>query len=106
MHVETRRFSKKGIAMYTYYVLRGSQKNQPTELDGEINETDFPTVDLGNGPDVITYLVQKLQKEGEIGEWEECDLTDDFFNREDNYINFNGRWMRRSDAPWRKDRNN
>jgi len=92
--------------MYTYYVLRGTQKNQPTELDGEINETDFPTVDLGNGPDVITYLVQKLQKEGEFGEWEECDLTDDFFNREDNYINFNGRWMRRSDAPWRKDRNN
>ena len=92
--------------MYTYYVLRGTQKNQATELDGEINETDFPTIDLGNGPAVITYLVQKLQKEGEIGEWEECDLTDDFFNREDNYINFNGRWMRRSDAPWRKDRNN
>ena len=106
MHVETQYLYKKGLSMYTYYVLRGTQKNQPTELDGEINETDFPTVDLGNGPDVITFLVQKLQKEGEIGEWEECDLTDDFFNREDNYINFNGRWMRRSDAPWRKDRNN
>ncbi len=92
--------------MYTYYVLRGSQKNEPVELDGEIDEAGFPNVDLGNGPDVITHLVQRLQDAGESGEWEECDLNDDFFNREDNYINFNGRWMRRSDAPWRKDRNN
>jgi len=92
--------------MYTYYVLRGLQKDQPVELDGEVDAAAFPNVDLGNGPDVITHLVQKLQDEGEVGEWEECDLNDDFFNREDNYINFNGRWMRRSDAPWRKDRNN
>ncbi len=92
--------------MYTYYVLRGTHKDQPIELDGEVDETSFPDIDLDNGPQVITQLVQKLQSEGEVGEWEECDLTDDFFNREDNYINFNGRWMRRSDAPWRKDRNN
>ncbi len=92
--------------MYTYYVLRGTHKDQPVELDGEIDEVTFPSIDLGNGPEVITHLVQKLRSEGEVGEWEECDLTDDFFNREDNYINFNGRWMRRSDAPWRKDRNN
>jgi len=43
---------------------------------------------------------------GSTGNWEEAELTDSFFNREDEYINFNGRWMRRSDAPWRKDRNN
>ncbi len=92
--------------MYTYYVLRGTHKDQSIELDGEVDETSFPNVDLDNGPQVITQIVQKLQNEGEIGEWEECDLTDDFFNREDNYINFNGRWMRRSDAPWRKDRDN
>ncbi|GAC1640883.1 MAG: hypothetical protein NVS4B12_02680 [Ktedonobacteraceae bacterium] len=92
--------------MYIYYVLRGTQRDQPVELDGEVSEIDFPNVDLGNGPDVITHVVKKLHAEGEVGTWEECDLTDDFFNREDNYINFNGRWMRRSDAPWRKDRNN
>ena len=92
--------------MYTYYVIRGTHNEQPVELDGEIDESTFPNIDLGNGPLVITQVVQKLQNEGVVGMWEECDLTDDFFNREDNYINFNGRWMRRSDAPWRKDRNN
>jgi hypothetical protein len=51
-------------------------------------------------------LVRKVRSEGTVGEWEECDLTDSFFNREDEYIYFNGRWIRRSDAPWRKDRNN
>jgi hypothetical protein len=46
---------------------------------------------------------------GETDTWEECDLTDSFFNREDTYVHFNvhfnDRWMRRSDTPWRKDRN-
>ncbi len=92
--------------MYTYYVLRGTREEQPIELDGEVDKASFPDVDFDNGPQVITQIVQKLQNEGEVGVWEECDLTDDFFNREDNYINFNGRWMRRSDAPWRKDRDN
>ena len=92
--------------MYTYYVLRGTQKDQVAELEGEIEAEGFPGVALDNGPAIIAYLVKKVRDEGEIGEWEECDLTDDFFNREDNYINFNGRWIRRSDAPWRKDRNN
>ncbi|GAC1627745.1 MAG: hypothetical protein NVS4B11_25280 [Ktedonobacteraceae bacterium] len=92
--------------MYTYYILRGTQRDQLVERDGEVDETGFPNVDLGNGPEVIGSLVQKLHNEGEVAMWEECDLTDDFFNREDNYINFNGRWMRRSDAPWRKDRDN
>lgn len=92
--------------MYTYYVLRGTQEDKVTELDGEIDTDSLPGVDLDNGPEIITALVEKIRSEGEVGAWEECDLTDDFFNREDNYINFNGRWMRRSDAPWRKDRNN
>ncbi len=92
--------------MYTYYVLRGTQEDKVTELDGEIGTDSLPGVDLDNGPEIITALVEKIRSEGEVGVWEECDLTDDFFNREDNYINFNGRWMRRSDAPWRKDRNN
>ena len=35
-----------------------------------------------------------------------AESVDSFFEREDNYIYFNNRWMRRSDAPWRKDRNN
>ena len=33
--------------MYIYYVLRGTQNDQPVELDGDVNENDFPTVDLG-----------------------------------------------------------
>lgn len=92
--------------MYVYYILRGTQGSIRIELDGDVNEEQFPGVDLGNGPDIINHLVENLRAKGTAGEWEECDLTDSFFDREDNYINFNGRWMRRSDAPWRKDRNN
>ncbi len=55
---------------------------------------------------LLTHLVKKIRAEGVAGEWGECDLTDSFFDQEDNYIYFNGRWMRRSDAPWRKDRDN
>lgn len=92
--------------MYIYYVLRGTQNDTVVETEGDIDEEAFPGVELDDGPAVINYLVQKILAEGETGPWEECDLTDSFFNREDAYINFNGRWMRRSDAPWRKDRNN
>lgn len=92
--------------MYIYYVIRGTQADELVELDGDITEEDFPSIKLDDGPAIITYLVQKLRAEGQNVPWEECDLTDSFFNREDTYINFNGRWMRRSDAPWRKDRNN
>ena len=93
--------------MYIYYVLRGTQAGKPVELDGDIDEEHFPGIDLGNGRDVLNYLVGMIDREaGTVGTWEEAELSDSFFNREDSYINFNGRWMRRSDAPWRKDRDN
>jgi hypothetical protein len=92
--------------MYIYYVLRKTQNGEPLELEGDIDEETFPGIDLDNGPAIISYLVKRVRNEGTVGEWEECDLTDSFFNREDQYIYFNGRWIRRSDAPWRKDRNN
>ena len=92
--------------MYIYYVIRGQQNGQPIEVEGDVDEETFPGTDLSNGPAIIDYLVKKLRTEGTIGEWEQCDLTDSFFNREDEYLYFNGRWMRRADTPWRKDRNN
>ena len=93
--------------MYTYYVLRGSQESKPVELEGEIDEEHFPDVDLGDGREILAFLVQVVDREaGVAGAWEEAELTDSFFDREDLYINFHGRWMRRSDAPWRKDRDN
>lgn len=92
--------------MYIYYVLRGTQSGESIEVEGDIEEETFPGIDLSNGPAIISYLVKKVRAEGAVGEWEQCDLTDSFFNREDEYVYFNGRWMRRSDTPWRKDRNN
>jgi hypothetical protein len=93
--------------MYIYYILRGTQAGEPLEIEGELDEEVFPGVDLDNGPAIINHLVQQLNQEtGGTDTWEECDLTDSFFNREDTYVNFKGRWMRRSDTPWRKDRNN
>lgn len=91
--------------MYIYYVLRGTRSDKPVELEGDIDEETFPGVDLGDGRAVLSYLTQNLEAEqGTL--WEEAELTDSFFNQEDSYIYFNDRWMRRSDAPWRKDRNN
>jgi len=93
--------------MYTYYILRRTQEAEVVEQEGELEEEQFPGVDLDNGPALITHLVQKVNQElGTTDLWEECDLTDAFFQREDTYVYFNGRWMRRSDTPWRKDRNN
>ncbi len=90
--------------MYIYYILRGTQAAEPVELEGDIDEEHFPGVNLGDGSAIIDHLVKKIGAEGTVGQWEECDLTDSFFNREDTYIYYNGRWIRRSDAPWRKDR--
>ncbi len=91
--------------MYIYYILRGTQGGTTVELEGDIDEESFPGIDLNNGPAIIDYLVQKVNQEaGDIGTWEACDLTDSFFNREDTYLFYNGRWMRRSDTPWRKDK--
>jgi hypothetical protein len=98
---------KKGKGMYIYYILRGTQAGKPAELEGDIDEEHFPDVDLGDGKAVLNYLVTIVNREaGSAGSWEEAELTDSFFNREDSYIFFDGRWMRRSDAPWRKDRAN
>jgi len=93
--------------MYTYYILRGTQAGKAVELEGEIDEEHFPGVDLGDGRAILNYLVPVVDREAGIaGSWDEAELTDAFFDREDTYIFYNGRWMRRSDAPWRKDRDN
>jgi len=90
--------------MYIYYVLRGTQAENPVEIEGDMDEEHFPGIDLGDGRAIIDYLVKKLRQEGISGDWQECDLTDSFFNREDNYVFYTRRWMRRSDTPWRKDK--
>jgi hypothetical protein len=92
--------------MYIYYVLRGMQNNQQVEREGDLNEELYPNVDLEDGPAVINHLVAHLRTEGIPGAWNECELTDSLFESEDNYIYFNGRWIRRSETPWRKDRSN
>ena len=92
--------------MYIYYVLRGTNREKPVEYEGDLSEELFPTVNLSDGPATIQQIVQNLRAEGTVAEWSDCDLTDSFFEQEDSYIYFNNRWMRRSDAPWRKDRNN
>lgn len=90
--------------MYSYYILRGTQRGQVVELDGEVNEEDFPGIDLDDGSTIIMFLVQKLRDRGETGEWNECDLSYENVDREDFYIFFNNRWVRRSETPWRRDR--
>ena len=91
--------------MYIYYVLRGTQGGNPVELEGDLDEESFPGIDLNDGPAILAFLAQKVNQEaGSAGTWEECDLTDSFFNREDTYLFYGGRWMRRSDTPWRKDK--
>jgi hypothetical protein len=93
--------------MYIYYVLRGTQSGAPVELEGDIDSEHFPGVDLGDGPAILNHLVTLIDP-GTVGagSWHDAELTDSFFEREDAYIFFNGRWMRRSNAPWRKDRDN
>jgi len=86
--------------MYIYYILRGRRQGKLIEYEGDIEAEHFPDIDLDNGPAIINHLVLALNPEmGETDNWEECDLTDSFFNREDTYINFNDRWMRRADTP-------
>ena len=88
--------------MYIYYILRGTRADNAIEFEGEIDAGEFPGVDLDDGPAIITYLTKQIITEPAL--WVECDLTDDFFNREDTYLFYNDRWMRRSDAPWRRDK--
>lgn len=88
--------------MYIYYILRGTLADKAVEHEGEIEAEQFPGVDLDNGPAIATYLTKHIITEQAL--WVECDLTDDFFNREDTYLLYNDRWMRRSDTPWRRDK--
>lgn len=88
--------------MYIYYVLRGTLADKTVEHEGDIDADQFPGVNLDDGPTIITYLTKHIITEPAL--WVECDLTDDFFNREDTYLLYNDRWMRRSDAPWRRDK--
>ena len=88
--------------MYIYYILRGTQSDKAIEREGDIEAEQFPDIDLDNGPAIITYLTKHVIAESAL--WTECDLTDDFFNREDTYLFYDGRWMRRSDTPWRRDK--
>lgn len=91
--------------MYVYYILRGTQADTSVEYEDELDEERFPELDLENGPVILNHLAQKLSSEaGTLISWQEAELTDSFFNREDSYIMYDGRWMRRSDAPWRKDK--
>jgi hypothetical protein len=93
--------------MYTYYVLRGTQAGKPAEREGEIDEEQCPGVDLNDGKALLSYLTENTGREENAAEsWEEAELTDSFFHREDSYLFFHGRWMRRSDVPWRRDRAN
>jgi hypothetical protein len=95
--------------VYIYYVLRGMRGDQVVEIEGDVNEESFPDIQLNDGPAIVTAIVQQARKNDQQSawiEWTECDLTDDFFDREDTYIFYDGRWMRRADAPWRKDKGN
>ncbi len=92
--------------MYIYYVLRGTRGDQDVEVEGDITEELFPDIKLSDGPALVSSIVERVRKDGQWIEWTECDLTDDFFDREDTYIFYSGHWIRRSDAPWRKDKGN
>ncbi|HEY7416572.1 MAG TPA: hypothetical protein VH593_15375 [Ktedonobacteraceae bacterium] len=92
--------------MYIYYILRGTRGDQIVEMEGDVNEESFPGIKLNDGPEIVTSIVQQVRESDQQTEWTECDLTDDFFDREDTYILYGDRWMRRADAPWRKDKSN
>ncbi|GCE25342.1 hypothetical protein KDA_08260 [Dictyobacter alpinus] len=90
--------------MYVYYILRGTQQQQPVELDGDVTEEEFPGLDRTEGPDIIKAVIKKLADEGTTAEWTECDLTNEYYDRDDTYVYAENvyaekRWIRRSDVP-------
>ncbi|GCF07841.1 hypothetical protein [Dictyobacter arantiisoli] len=85
--------------MYVYYILRGTKKNQVVEFDGDVTEELFPGVDRTEGPDVIKAVVKKLAEQGTEENWTECDLTNEYYDRDDTYAYYNKNWIRRSDVP-------
>lgn len=85
--------------MYVYYILRGTNNDQVVELDGDVTTEQFPGVDLTEGPDVIKAVLQQVQAQGNTETWTECDLTNEYYDRDDTYAYFNNQWIRRSDVP-------
>jgi hypothetical protein len=56
--------------MYIYYILRGTHEGTSVELEEDIDEANFPSIDLDNGPAVIDCLVRKVNQESSsIGIW-------------------------------------
>lgn len=97
-------FTHMGDAMYIYYVLRGTRQGSSIEHEDDLTPEHFSEETLTDGPTLISQLVSKLASEGITGEWSECDLTNDFFDREDHYLFYEKRWIRRSETPWRRDK--
>lgn len=89
--------------MYIYYVLRGKRGGEVVEFDDDIEQDNFAGIDLTEGLDVIQHITTKLHAEEQNIEWSECDLTNEYFDREDSYIFYQQRWIRRSETPWRKE---
>jgi hypothetical protein len=85
--------------MYVYYILRGTHKNQSIELDGDVTDELFPGLDRSEGPDVIDAVIKKNEEEGTTAVWTECDLTNEYYDRDDTYVYSQKRWIRRSDVP-------
>ncbi|GER86729.1 hypothetical protein KDW_08910 [Dictyobacter vulcani] len=85
--------------MYVYYILRGTQKNQSIEIDGDVTDELFPGLDRSEGPDVISAVIKKNEEEGTSAVWTECDLTNEYYDRDDTYVYAQKRWIRRSDVP-------
>ncbi|GHO43043.1 hypothetical protein KSX_12060 [Ktedonospora formicarum] len=89
--------------MYIYYVLRGKRGDEIVEFDDDIEQDTFSGIDLTEGLDVIQHITNKLHADEQNIEWNECDLTNEYFDREDSYIFYQQRWIRRSETPWRKE---
>lgn len=85
--------------MYVYYVLRGTERKESVEVDGDVTDELFPGVDRSEGPDVIEAVVKKLADEGTTATWTECDLTNEYYDRDNTYVYSAKHWIRRSDIP-------
>ncbi|HTI14286.1 MAG TPA: hypothetical protein VL461_06910 [Dictyobacter sp.] len=88
--------------MYVYYILRATKSGEVIETEGDIDEETFPGVDLTEATDVITAAQEQLRANGDTTEWEECDLTTSYSDREDTYVYFQGRWIRRSEVAYKQ----
>ena len=73
--------------MYIYYILRGRRQGKLVEYEQDIDAERFPDVDLDDGLHYQPPRSEIKLRNGETDYWEECDLTDSFFNREDTSSN-------------------